>query len=413
LLCNQAERKEKQNRRRRKNMTQSEVVVLSGVRTAIGDYGGALKDKPPTELGAAVVREAVKRAGIQPGDVEHVVFGSVIHTDVHDMYLARVAAVNAGIPVETPALTLNRLCGSGLQAIVSAAQTIYMGDAKAAVGGGAEVMSRSPYWIPGARWGLRMGDGKLIDPMIGGLSDPFDDCHMGVTAENVAAKWGITRQAQDELALQSHQRAAAAIAAGYFKEQILPIESKVKGQTVVFDTDEHVKAETSLEKLAKLRPAFKGDGSVTAGNASGINDAAAAVVLMEANEAQQRGLKPLGKLVAYAHAGVDPKYMGIGPVPAVRKVLERANLAIKDLDVIELNEAFAAQALAVMQDLDLPPDRTNPNGSGISLGHPIAATGCILTVKALYELRRISGRYALVTMCIGGGQGIAAIFEAM
>jgi len=394
-------------------MTQSEVVVLSGVRTAIGDYGGALKDKPPTELGAAVVREAVKRAGIQPGDVEHVVFGSVIHTDVHDMYLARVAAVNAGIPVETPALTLNRLCGSGLQAIVSAAQTIYMGDAKAAVGGGAEVMSRSPYWIPGARWGLRMGDGKLIDPMIGGLSDPFDDCHMGVTAENVAAKWGITRQAQDELALQSHQRAAAAIAAGYFKEQILPIESKVKGQTVVFDTDEHVKAETSLEKLAKLRPAFKGDGSVTAGNASGINDAAAAVVLMEANEAQQRGLKPLGKLVAYAHAGVDPKYMGIGPVPAVRKVLERANLAIKDLDVIELNEAFAAQALAVMQDLDLPPDRTNPNGSGISLGHPIAATGCILTVKALYELRRISGRYALVTMCIGGGQGIAAIFEAM
>jgi acetyl-CoA C-acetyltransferase len=394
-------------------MTLPEVVVLSGVRTAIGDYGGALKDKPPTELGAAVVREAIKRSGIQPGDVEHVVFGGVIHTDVHDMYLARVAAVNAGIPVETPALTLNRLCGSGLQAIVSAAQTIYLGDAKAAVGGGAEVMSRSPYWIPGARWGLRMGDAKLVDPMIGGLSDPFDDCHMGVTAENVAEKWGITRQAQDELALQSHQRAAAAIAAGYFKEQILPIESKVRGQTVVFDTDEHVKAETSLEKLAKLRPAFKGDGSVTAGNASGINDAAAAVVLMDANEAQQRGLRPLGKLVAYAHAGVEPKYMGIGPIPAVRRVLERANLAIKDLDVIELNEAFAAQALAVMQDLDLPLDRTNPNGSGISLGHPIGATGCILTVKALYELRRIGGKYALVTMCIGGGQGIAAIFEAM
>lgn len=394
-------------------MTQSEVVVLSGVRTAIGDYGGALKDKPPTELGAAVAREAITRAGIQPGDVEHVVFGGVIHTDVHDMYLARVAAVNAGIPVETPAFTLNRLCGSGLQAIVSAAQTIYMGDAKATVAGGAEVMSRSPYWIPGARWGLRMGEGKLIDPMVGGLSDPFDDCHMGVTAENVAEKWGITRQAQDELALQSHQRAAAAIAAGYFKEQILPIESKVKGQTVVFDTDEHVKADTSLEKLAKLRPAFKGDGSVTAGNASGINDAAAAVVLMEANEARQRGLKPLGRLVAYAHAGVEPKYMGIGPVPAVRKVLERAKLTIKDMDVIELNEAFAAQALAVMQDLDLPSDRTNPNGSGISLGHPIGATGCILTIKALYELRRISGRYALVTMCIGGGQGIAAIFEAM
>jgi acetyl-CoA C-acetyltransferase len=395
------------------NMAQREVVVLSGVRTAIGDFGGGLKDKPPTVLGAAVVREAVKRAGIKPEEVEHVVFGNVIHTDVHDMYLARVAAINGGLPVETPALTLNRLCGSGLQAIVSAAQTIYMGDAKAAIGGGAEVMSRSQYWVPSARFGQRMGDGKLIDAMVGALSDPFDDCHMGITAENVAARWGITRQAQDELALQSHQRAAAAIQAGYFKEQILPIESKVKGQTVAFDTDEHVKADTTLEKLAKLRPAFKGDGSVTAGNASGINDAAAAVVLMEAGEAQQRGLKPLGRLVAYAHAGVEPKYMGIGPVPAVRKVLERANLTIKDMDVIELNEAFAAQALAVMHDLDLPLDRTNPNGSGISLGHPIGATGCILTVKALYELHRIGARYALVTMCIGGGQGIAAIFEAL
>jgi len=394
-------------------MAQREVVVLSGVRTAIGDFGGGLKDKPPTILGAAVVREAVRRAGIKPEEVEHVVFGNVIHTDVHDMYLARVAAVNGGIPVETPALTLNRLCGSGLQAIVSAAQTIYMGDAKAAIGGGAEVMSRSQYWLPSARFGQRMGDGKTIDAMVGALSDPFDDCHMGITAENVAARWGVTRQAQDELALQSHQRAAAAIQAGYFKEQILPIESKVKGQTVAFDTDEHVKADTTLEKLAKLRPAFKGDGSVTAGNASGINDAAAAVVLMEAGEAQQRGLKPLGRLVAYAHAGVEPKYMGIGPVPAVRKVLERANLTIKDMDVIELNEAFAAQALAVMRDLDLPLDRTNPNGSGISLGHPIGATGCILTVKALYELHRIGARYALVTMCIGGGQGIAAIFEAM
>ena len=394
-------------------MTQPEVVVLSGVRTAIGDFGGGLKDKSPTELGAAVVREAVKRAGIKPEEVEHVVFGNVIHTDVHDMYLARVAAINGGLPVETPALTLNRLCGSGLQAIVSAAQTIYMGDTKVAIGGGAEVMSRSPYWAPSARWGQRMGDGKLIDVMVGALSDPFDDCHMGVTAENVANKWGITREAQDELALQSHQRAAAAIKAGYFKEQILPIEYKVRGQAVVFDTDEHPKADTSLEKLAKLRPAFQSNGSVTAGNASGINDAAAAVVLMEAKEAQQRGLRPLGRLVAYAHAGVDPKYMGIGPVPAVRKVLERTNLAIKDMDVIELNEAFAAQALAVMRDLDLPLDRTNPNGSGISLGHPIGATGCILTVKALYELRRTGGKYALVSMCIGGGQGIAAIFEAL
>jgi acetyl-CoA C-acetyltransferase len=397
----------------RKNMAQPEVVVLSGVRTAIGDFGGGLKDKPPTELGAAVVREAVKRAGIKPEEVGHVVFGNVIHTDVHDMYLARVAAIQGGLPVETPALTLNRLCGSGLQAIVSAAQAIYMGDATVAIGGGAESMSRSAYWVPSARWGQRMGDGKLIDAMVGALSDPFDDCHMGITAENVAARWSVTRQAQDELALQSHQRAAAAINAGYFKEQILPIESRVKGQTVVCETDEHVKADTTLEKLAKLRPAFKGDGSVTAGNASGINDAAAAVVLMEGSLAQQRGLHPLGRLVAYAHAGVDPKYMGIGPVPAVRKVLERAKLSVQDMDVIELNEAFAAQALAVIRDLDLPMERTNPNGSGISLGHPIGATGCILTLKALYELRRIGGKYALVTMCIGGGQGIAAIFEAM
>ena len=394
-------------------MAQPEVVVLSGVRTAIGTYGGSLKDKPPSELGAAVVREAVKRAAIQPGDVGHVVFGNVIHTDVHDMYLARVAAINGGLPVETPAFTLNRLCGSGLQALVSAAQTIYMGDTKVAVAGGAEVMSRGQYWVQGARWGLRMGDGKLIDAMVGALTDPFDDCHMGITAENVAAKWGITRQQQDELALRSHQRAAAAIKAGYFKEQILPIESKVRGNTVVFDTDEHVKADTSLEKLARLRPAFKGDGSVTAGNAAGVNDAAAAVVLMEAGEAQQRGLKPLGRLVAYAHAGVEPKYMGIGPVPAVKKLLERANLTVKDLDVIELNEAFAAQALAVIQELDLPLERTNPNGSGVSLGHPIGATGCILVVKALYELRRTGGKYALVTMCIGGGQGIAAIFQAL
>ncbi len=394
-------------------MAQPEVVVLSGVRTAIGTYGGSLKDKPPTDLGAAVVREAVKRAAIDPNDVGHVVFGNVIHTDVHDMYLSRVAAINGGLPIETPAFTLNRLCGSGLQAIVSAAQAIYMGDTNVALAGGAEVMSRGQYWMPGARWGQRMGDGKLIDAMVGALTDPFDDCHMGITAENVAAKWGVTRQQQDELALQSHQRATAAIQAGYFKEQILPIESKIKGKTIVFDTDEHVKPDTSLEKLGKLRPAFKGDGSVTAGNAAGVNDAAAAVVLMEANEARQRGLRPLGRLVAYAHAGVEPKYMGIGPIPAVRKVLERANLTVKDMDVIELNEAFAAQALPVIRELDLPLDRTNPHGSGISLGHPIGATGCILTVKALYELRRTGGKYALVTMCIGGGQGIAAIFEAM
>ncbi len=394
-------------------MAQPEVVVLSGVRTAVGAYGGSLKDKPPTELAAAVVREAVKRAAIKPEEVGHVVFGNVIHTDTHDMYLARVAAVNGGLPVETPAFTLNRLCGSGLQAIVSAAQLIVVGDTSVAVAGGAEVMSRGQYWVPAARWGQRLGDGQLIDSVRGGLTDPFEDCHMGVTAENVAAKWGISRQQQDELALQSHQRAAAAIKAGYFKEQILPIESKVKGKTVVFDTDEHVKPDTTLEMLAKLRPVFKGDGTVTAGNASGMNDAAAAVVLMEASLAQQRGLQPLGRLVAYAHAGVEPKYMGIGPVPAVKKALERADLAVQDMDVIELNEAFVSQALAVIRDLDLPMERTNPHGSGISLGHPVAATGCLLVVKALYELRRTGGKYALVTMCIGGGQGIAAIFAAM
>src|SRR3984893_3745079 len=372
-------------------MAQPEVVVLSGVRTAIGDFGGGLKDKPPTELAAAVVREAVSRAGIQPSEVGHVVFGNVIHTDVHDMYLARVAALNGGLPVETPALTLNRLCGSGLQAIVSAAQTIYLGDTKVAIGGGAEVMSRGQYWVPAARWGQRMGDGKLIDAVLGGLTDPFEDCHMGVTAENVAAKWVISREAQDELALQSNQRAAAAIQAGYFKEQILPIEFTVKGKTVVFDTDEHVKPDTTLEKLAKLPPAFKANGTVTAGNASGMNDAAAAVVLMDASEAQQRGLQPLGRLVGYAFAGVEPKYMGVGPIPAVKKVMERTGLTVQDMDTIELNEAFAAQAIAVIRELDLPMERTNPNGSGISLGHPVGATGCILTIKALYELHRIGG----------------------
>ncbi len=394
-------------------MAQPEIVVLSGVRTAIGTYGGSLKDKPPTELGAAVVREAVKRATIKPEEVGHVVFGGVIHTDTHDMYLARVAAVNGGLPVETPAYTLNRLCGSGLQAVVSAAQMIALGDTSVAIAGGAEVMSRGQYWVPAARWGQRMGDGKLIDAVVGGLTDPFEDCHMGVTAENVAAKWGISREAQDELALQSHQRAVAAIQAGYFKEQILPIESTIKGKTVVFDTDEHVKPNTTLEVLAKLRPVFKGNGTVTAGNASGMNDAASAVVLMEESLAQQRGLQPLGRLVGYAHAGVEPKYMGIGPIPAVKKVLDRTGLTVQDMDVIELNEAFAAQALAVIRELDLPMERTNPHGSGISLGHPVAATGCILVVKALYELRRTGGKYALVTLCIGGGQGIAAIFEAM
>ncbi len=391
--------------------SQREVVILSGVRTAIGTYGGSLKDQPPTELGALVVREAVARAGVEPQEIEHVVFGNIIHTDPHDMYVARVAAVKGGLPVETPALTLNRLCGSGLQAVVSAAQSILLGDIDAAIGGGAEVMSRSPYSSMAMRWGARMNDTKMVDMMVGALNDPFDDCHMGVTAENVATKWGISREDQDALAVESHRRAAAAIEAGYFKSQIVPVELKVKGGTQIFDTDEGVRRDTTMEKLAKLKPVFVKDGTVTAGNASSINDAAAAVVLMERSVAERRGYKPLARLVGYSHAAVEPKYMGIGPVPAVRRLLERTGVRLEDIDILEVNEAFAAQALAVMRDLDLPPDKTNPNGSGISLGHPIGATGCILTVKAVHELQRTGARYALVTMCIGGGQGIAALFE--
>lgn len=388
-----------------------EVVVLSGVRTAIGTFGGGLKDIPPSELAAQVVREAVARAGVEPQEIGHVVFGNVIHTDVHDHYLARVAGVKGGIPVETPALTLNRLCGSGLQAIVSAAQAILLGDADAAVAGGAENMSRSPYLSTTMRWGARMNDAKLVDVMVGALSDPFDDCHMGITAENVAKRWEISREDQDALAVESHQRATAATDAGRFKDQIMPVEVKVKGGTAMFETDENVRRDASIDKMAKLRPVFDKSGTVTAGNASSINDAAAAVVLMERKAAEARGYKPLGRLVAYTHAGVEPKYMGIGPVPAVRKLFERTGLTVNDIDVFEVNEAFAAQALAVCRDLELPADKVNPNGSGISLGHPIGATGAILTVKALYELQRTGGRYALVTMCIGGGQGIAALFE--
>jgi acetyl-CoA C-acetyltransferase len=388
-----------------------DVVVLSGVRTAVGKYGGSLKDMPPADLGAAVVREAVSRSGVEPAEVGHTVFGNVIHTETRDMYLSRVASVNGGLPVETPAFTLNRLCGSGLQAIVSAAQLVMLGDTDVALAGGAENMSRGLYAVPAMRWGARMGPTEAQDMMVGALTDPFDDCHMGVTAENVAGKWGISREDQDALAVQSHQRAAHATAEGYFKEQILPIELKSRKGTTVFDTDEHVRADASMEGMAKLKPVFNKEGSVTAGNAAGINDAAAAVVLADSDYAERKGLAPMGRLVAYAHAGVEPKYMGIGPVPAVRLVLEKANLKVDDIDVFEVNEAFAAQALAVVRDLSLPEDRTNPNGSGVSLGHPIGATGCILTVKALYELERIGGRRALVTMCIGGGQGIAAIFE--
>ena len=390
---------------------QREVYVVSGVRTAIGDFGGSLKDVPPTELGAQVAREALARANVDGAEVQHVVFGSVIHTEAKDMYLARVAAVNAGITQDAPALTLNRLCGSGLQAIVSAAQAVTLGDADIAVAGGAESMSRAAYLAQGMRWGARMGDSAMIDMMTAALHDPFHNIHMGETAENLAESHQVTRTQQDQLAMESHQRAARAIKEGRFKAQILPIVQKTRKGEVTFDTDEHVRADVKAEDLAKLRPVFRKDGSVTAGNASGINDGASAVVLMDGDTLTRRGAKPLGRLVAYAHAGVDPKVMGIGPVPATRAVLKRAGLTLDQMDVIESNEAFAAQACAVAKDLGFDPAKTNPQGSGISLGHPVGATGSILTVKALYELERIDGRYALVTMCIGGGQGIAAIFE--
>lgn len=390
-----------------------EVVVLSGVRTPVGNYGGGLKDFSPSQLGAMVIREAVERAGVGADDVGHVAFGHVLLTEKHDVYLARVAAVKGGLPVKVPAVTVNRLCGSGLQAIVNAAQTIMLGDADCTVAGGTESMSRGAYLAENHRWGQHLGNSELVDMVTGGLGDPFDDYPMGVTAENVAAKWGISREEQDGLAVESHRRAARAAAAGYFKEQILPIEVKSRKGTTVVDHDEHIRADADSESMAKLRPVFKEGGSVTAGNSSGMNDAASAVVLMDRAVADRRGLRPMARLVGYGHAGVEPKYMGIGPVPAVRSLLERTGLTVDDLDVIELNEAFAAQAIAVMRDLGLPQDKTNPNGSGISIGHPISATGAILTVKALYELERISGRYALVTLCIGGGQGIAAIFERL
>ena len=390
---------------------QREVVVVSGARTAIGDFGGSLKDVPPTELGAQVTREALKRAGVNGDEVGHVVFGNVIHTEPKDMYLSRVAAMNAGIGQHVPALTLNRLCGSGLQAILTASQAILLGDAEIAVGGGAESMSRAPYTNPGMRWGARMGDTQVIDMMVAALHDPFDNIHMGVTAENVAAEYQVTRDAQDALALTSHQRASHAIKEGRFKDQVLPIVLKTRKGETVFDTDEHVRHDAALADFAKLKPVFQKDGTVTPGNASGINDGAAAVVLMERAVAEKRGAKPLGRLVSYGFAGVDPKVMGIGPVIATPMALERAGLTVRDMDVIEANEAFAAQACAVSRALEFDPDKVNPNGSGISLGHPVGATGAIITIKALYELERIAGRYALVTMCIGGGQGIAAIFE--
>jgi acetyl-CoA C-acetyltransferase len=393
-------------------MTRPDILVVSAARTAIGSFGGSLKDVPLRQLATTAVQGALQRSGADRARIGQVVMGNVIATEPADAYLSRVAAIDAGIAQETPAYNVNRLCGSGLQAIVCAAQCIALGDADIAIGAGAESMSRGPYLMTAGRWGIRMGDSQLLDGMTGILQDPWQKFHMGITAENVAARHGITRQMQDELALQSQQRAAHAIASGRFQEQIVPVELPArKGQSVRFDTDEHVRGSVTMDQLAAMKPAFRKDGLVTAGNSSGINDGAAAVVLASAQAAQAQGLKPLARLVAHAHAGVDPAYMGMGPVPATRLALQRAGLKPHQLDVIEANEAFAAQACAVMRELDLDAAKVNPNGSGISLGHPVGATGALITVKALHELQRTGGRYALVTLCIGGGQGIAAIFE--
>jgi acetyl-CoA C-acetyltransferase len=394
-------------------MSTREVMVVAGVRTAIGDYGGSLKEVPATKLGATAIREAVARAKVDPATVGHVVMGGVIHGEAKDMYLSRVAAVEGGIPVGTPCLTVNRLCGSGLQAIVSAAQHLLLGDCEVAVAGGAESMSRAAYFLPTGRWGQRMGDAPIVDAMTGALHDPFGHGHMGVTAENIAAKYGFTREQQDAFAVESHRRASHALDQGYFESQVVPFELKTKKGVEQFRVDEHVRRDLKPADMAKLKAVFKKDGTVTAGNASGLNDAGAAVVLMEARAASSSNVRPLARLVAYAHAGVEPQVMGLGPIPAVRKVFEKAGLKPADMDVVESNEAFAAQAMAVTQDLELDPARVNPNGGAVALGHPIGATGAILTVKALYELQRTQKRYALVTMCIGGGQGIAAIFERL
>jgi len=391
-----------------------DVVFVGAARTAIGSFGGSLKDTPPAQLGALVIKTALERAGVAPKDVGHVVLGNVIPSVPQDAYISRVAALEAGVPQETPAFNVNRLCGSGLQAVVSAAQSILLGDCDVAIGAGAESMSRGAYLVTSNRWGARMGDVKMLDFMLGALHDPRLNIHMGITAENVAARHGISREQQDAYAAESQARAAKAIAAGLFKEQIVPVEIKTRKGVVVFDTDEGVKADTNVDTLGKMKPAFKKEeGTVTAGNASTLNDGAAAVVMASAEKAKELGLKPLARLVSYGHAGVEPEYMGIGPVPASKAALAKAGLTVADLDVIESNEAFAAQACAVSKEMGFPADKTNPNGSGISLGHPVGATGAILVTKAIYELQRINGRYALITMCIGGGQGIAMVIERM
>ncbi|MFL0805788.1 MAG: beta-ketothiolase BktB [Oceanobacter sp.] len=388
-----------------------EVVVVSGVRTAVGTYGGSLKGVAVTDMAAQVTAEALKRAQITGEDVGQVVFGNVIHSEPQDMYVARVAALNGGVAEQAPALTLNRLCGSGLQAVISAAQQIQLGVCETVVAGGAESMSRAPYHLPTARFGQRMGDGAMIDPMVSALTCPFNHIHMGVTAENVAEKYGVSREDQDAYAAEGHQRAQKAIESGRFDSQIMPIELKSRKGSVEFKQDEHVRFDCELGDMTKLRPVFKKDGTVTAGNASGLNDGAAALVMMERSAAEAKGLPIMGRLVDYAVHGVDPKIMGIGPVPVIQQILKRQGLGVNDIDVYEVNEAFAAQALAVARQLELPAERLNPNGSGIALGHPIGATGAIITVKALHELERVGGRYAMVSLCIGGGQGIAALFE--
>lgn len=392
-------------------MNPSDIFVISAVRSAIGSFGGSLKDVPPIQLATDVCRAAIERSGLAPEHIGHVVMGHVIPTEARDAYISRAVAMNAGLPKETPAFNVNRLCGSGLQAIVSAAQSLMLGDAGAALAGGVESMSRGAYLLPQARWGARMGDMQATDYVLGALQDPFGGFHMGITAENIAERYGITRQAQDELALLSQQRAARAIAEGRFTDQIVPIEVASRKGTVTFATDEHVRADVNAEQLGKMKPAFKKDGSVTAGNASGLNDGAGALIMATGQMVLDQGLKPIARLVGYAHAGVEPELMGLGPIPATRLVLKRAGLTVADLDVIESNEAFAAQACAVAQELGFDPEKVNPNGSGISLGHPVGATGAIIATKAIHELHRVQGRYALATMCIGGGQGIAVLFE--
>ena len=389
----------------------SEIYVISGVRTAIGDFGGALKGLAASDLGGRVASEAIARSGLAAGDIGHVVMGQVFITSAKDAYIARVVALRAGIPVDAPALTVNRLCGSGLQAVISAAQTMRAGEVSVTLAGGTESMSNIPYHDHGTRWGKKMGDAVLVDALTQGLSDPIGEYHMGVTAENVAEACGVSRDEQDRLTVEGHRRAVRAIEEGRFKAQILPVTLKSGKSERVFDTDEHPRADTTIETLAAMKPVFKKDGSVTAGNASGINDGAAALVLATGEMVQARNLTPMARIVAWSHAGVEPHLMGLGPVKAVPIALARAGLTLADMDVIEANEAFAAQALGVARELGFDPEKLNPNGSGVALGHPVGATGAILLVKAAYELQRTGGRYALITMCIGGGQGIAMIIE--